>query len=91
MAENVKPQKVIFRIDSKNAPYVSTKPFHPSQKEVKKTDEGTVFEIKVHLNFELERLILGFGDSIEVLKPNFLRKRIYYKLKTAVDQYKDLE
>lgn len=91
VAENVKPQKVIFRIDPKNAPYVSTKPFHPSQKEIEKTDQGVVFEIKVHLNFELERLILGFGDSIEVLKPNFLRKRIYFKLKTAVDQYKDLE
>lgn len=40
------------------------------------------FQIFVNLNFELERLILGFGESIEVLKPRNLRQRI--KRKTAL-------
>ena len=43
--------------------------------------------MQVHLNFELERLILGFGDAIEVRKPNSLRKRIRKKLENALKNY----
>jgi len=89
VSENVRAQKVTFKVDRKNAPYVSTKPFHASQREIKKTEDGTIFEIQVQHNFELERLILGFGDSIEVLKPNHLRKRIFHKLRIALSQYED--
>ncbi len=39
------------------------------------------------MNFELERLILGFGDAIEFLKPEKLRKRINKKLKRASPRY----
>ncbi|GAL76002.1 hypothetical protein JCM19275_2134 [Nonlabens ulvanivorans] len=45
-------------------------------------DGSMTFQIFVNLNFELERLILGFGESIEVLKPRNLRQRI--KRKTAL-------
>jgi len=60
-------QEVIIKVDHKNAPYVLTKPFHSSQELMERTnDNAMIFKMKVHLNFELERLILGFGDSIEV-------------------------
>ncbi|GAA3781210.1 WYL domain-containing protein [Corallibacter vietnamensis] len=79
---------VVFKIDSKNAPYVITKPFHSSQKLVEKSKKGSViFSIDVHINYELERLILGFGESIEVLEPNSLRNRIKQKLNKAAKQY----
>ncbi|MFP2995190.1 WYL domain-containing protein [Spongiivirga sp. MCCC 1A20706] len=81
-------QEVVIKVDHKNAPYVLTKPFHSSQELVEKTpDNGIVFKMKVHLNFELERLILGFGDSIEVLQPRQLRKRIRKKLERALEKY----
>ncbi|NER17353.1 helix-turn-helix transcriptional regulator [Spongiivirga citrea] len=81
-------QEVIIKVDHKNAPYVLTKPFHSSQELVERaSDNGMIFKMKVHLNFELERLILGFGDSIEVLEPKQLRKRIRKKLERALGQY----
>lgn len=82
-------RKVHLRLDRHNAPYVLTKPFHHSQKVIEKQQEdGSVtISVKVHLNLEFERMILGFGDSIEVLKPSRLRKRIKNKLKRALSRY----
>ncbi|WP_027395330.1 helix-turn-helix transcriptional regulator [Aquimarina latercula] len=88
VSENVVPELVKFRIDNRNAPYVITKPFHTSQQTISKDELGTTFTIKVQINFELERVILGFGDTIEVLAPDRLRTRIHGKLKRALDKYK---
>ncbi|MBW1297862.1 helix-turn-helix transcriptional regulator [Aquimarina litoralis] len=87
VSENVRPERISFRVDHRNAPYVTTKPFHSSQKTVLEDDRGVTFSIEVQMNFELERLILGFGDSIEVLQPEKLRNRIQEKLKRAVKKY----
>ncbi|WP_108805226.1 YafY family protein [Aquimarina sp. Aq107] len=88
VSENVVPELVKFKIDNRNAPYVITKPFHTSQETISKDELGTTFTIKVQINFELERVILGFGDTIEVLAPERLRTRIHGKLKRALDKYK---
>lgn len=69
-------QQVIFIIDKTNAPYVKTKPFHLSQEIVSENEQGTTFSIRVVLNFELEREILGFGENIKVLSPRLLVKKI---------------
>lgn len=80
--------KVVVKIDKSNAPYVLTKPFHHSQKVVREFEDGSVIvKIYVNINYELERLLLGFGDSLEVLFPNGLRRRIKSKLKLALEQY----
>jgi predicted DNA-binding transcriptional regulator YafY len=79
---------VVLKIDRLNAPYVITKPFHHSQEILEKLPSGGVrVKIKVHLNYEFERLILGFGDSIEVISPKVLRSKIKRKLKTALSVY----
>lgn len=81
-------QNIRLKIDRRNAPYVITKPFHHSQKLIKSFDDGSVIiEVRVHLNFEFDRLILGFGPSIEVLEPEVFRNRIKERLKWAYEQY----
>lgn len=85
-----RPSNIKLWIDKHNAPYVITKPLHHSQLVEKEHDDGSVeVNIKVKINFELERLILGFGEAIEVLQPERLRKRIAKKLEKAVSQYKE--
>ncbi len=84
---NSRPYRVQFWVDKWNAPYVITKPFHKSQRIIEEREDGVIFNIFVKQNFELERLILGFGDSIEVLKPEKLRQRIAKKLQRAVNNY----
>ena len=77
-------------MDRFNAPYIVTKPFHSSQKIVEKHKNGSVtFSVYVHNNFELERLLLGFGESLEVLSPRSLRRRMKYKFKQASLLYED--
>ncbi|WP_225036079.1 helix-turn-helix transcriptional regulator [Winogradskyella sp. SM1960] len=88
---NSRAERIQFKIDLKNTPYVITKPFHSSQRMIEKTNDGVIFNIFVQINFELERLILGFGDSIEVLKPLKLRNRMLKKLKTSVKNYEEIE
>ena len=80
--------EVLLEVDKTNAPYVITKPLHSSQTIVERSKYGSVtIKIEVHLNFELERLILGFGDSMKVLAPKVLRNRIKRKLKNALQNY----
>ncbi len=81
---------VVLKIDRENAPYVLTKPFHHSQTLLETFEDGAVLiQLRVHLNMEFDRLILGFGNAIEVLKPRMLRNRIQRKLKMAYEQYLD--
>lgn len=75
-------------IDKYNAPYIITKPLHHSQLIEKEHKDGSIeVNIKVKINFELERLILGFVDAIEILQPERLRKRIRQKLEKAMVRY----
>ncbi|MEM7509538.1 MAG: WYL domain-containing protein [Bacteroidota bacterium] len=85
--EQPRVRRVTLKVDARNAPYVLTKPLHASQEVVEKTIEGAIVRIDVQHNFELERLILGFGDGIEVLKPAFLRRRIKNKLRFSLSRY----
>ena len=84
---NTRPERIQFWVDKKNAPYVITKPFHKSQRVIKHTEDGVIFNILVQVNFELERMILGFGDSIEIQKPERLRKRMIDKLQKSIKKY----
>jgi predicted DNA-binding transcriptional regulator YafY len=86
--QGIKAQSVEVWIDTENAPYVLTKPFHNSQKIVKEHEDGSVtILLQLKFNYEFDRLILGFGDGIKVLRPNYLQKRIKEKLRRGLDLY----
>ncbi|MCC5917285.1 MAG: WYL domain-containing protein [Cryomorphaceae bacterium] len=88
VSQSARVRTVTLKVNSGNAPYVLTKPLHRSQKLEKEFDDRSIIiTICVQLNFELERLILGFGDAIEVLGPPKLRNRISEKLKLASGKY----
>lgn len=76
-------------VSNEHAPYVTTKPMHHSQKLLETTEDGIIINLKVQLNFELEREILGYAEGMRVLAPEFLRKKIFKKLKQGVYNYND--
>lgn len=84
---NQKPLTVILKIVKEHAPYIITKPMHPSQKIIKEEADGTIFSIEVIWNFELEREILGFGEQVKVLAPKRLQGKIFSRLKQTLGQY----
>ncbi|GEC79401.1 helix-turn-helix transcriptional regulator [Flavobacterium aquatile] len=81
-------RKIELWIDAINAPYVVTKPLHNSQRLIKTNDDGSII---IHLllieNYELERLLLGFGNGLEVIKPERLRNRIKKILEMSIEKY----
>ncbi|WP_109833334.1 phytanoyl-CoA dioxygenase family protein [Reichenbachiella versicolor] len=80
-------QEVRLMVYGIHAPYVLTKPLHHSQRLVEKTKEGVIIAIDVQLNFELEKEILSFGESMKVLSPPRLRSKIKERINHALDTY----
>lgn len=84
----VPPIEIQLWVSKQNAPYVLTKPFHHSQRLLEtKKDRSIIIQLTVHHNYEIERLLLGFGDGVEVLGPKAIRKRMRTKLKRALAFY----
>ncbi|HRO72444.1 MAG TPA: WYL domain-containing protein, partial [Saprospiraceae bacterium] len=80
--ENVNLQEIVLIFSPEVAPYVITKPIHPSQRH--KYDPACLeVKIKVIPNFELERLILSFGEQVKVISPQDFKDRISQRLKSA--------
>lgn len=84
----LQPRKIELWIDAVNAPYVITKPLHNTQRLIKTNEDGSVI---IHLllieNYELERLLLGFGNGLEVLSPERLRNRMRGILRNGLNRY----
>ncbi|MEA5404284.1 WYL domain-containing protein [Arcicella sp. DC2W] len=88
VSHNMRASKVRIKVSNLHAPYIETKPLHHSQQVVERSNTGIIIEIKVQLNFELEKELLGFGEGLEVLEPPALRKIIQKRLALANEQYR---
>ena len=87
VSPQLETEHVLLYINHKQAPYVLTKPFHHSQKEVGRDNYGVTISLDVQLNFELEKEILGLGEGIKVIAPERLKRQIKERLYDAVDAY----
>jgi predicted DNA-binding transcriptional regulator YafY len=79
---------IILKIKKNRWGYLRTKPFHASQKLVEEPNPDQNFvTIKIHVipNFELYSNLLFYGEDLEVVKPQKIRK----KMKTIIDKMKD--
>ena len=79
------PEKVVLKISEKQYPYIKTKPLHPSQVELDK--DNRIIQLDVFLNWDLESLILSYGDDIEVIEPISLRERIQKRINNLLEIY----
>jgi len=79
-------QEVVLEFSKTSAPYVQTKPLHPSQKTEQKGDKLLAI-IRVIPNYELESLILSFGENVKVLSPIDLKAKIKNRFLKCIEQY----
>lgn len=70
------------------APYISTKPLHSSQKSYLNKDGSLLVKLELIINYEFETLLLSFGEKVKVLKPSSLQDSIRTRLKKGFSQYK---
>jgi predicted DNA-binding transcriptional regulator YafY len=83
--QNKEPESVVLEFTKDVAPYVETKPIHPSQKS-EWVDVKLRVAIEVIPNYELESLILSFGENVRVLEPEELKNHISSRLRKNVNK-----
>ena len=83
-----KPCRIKFWVSTDQAPYVLTKPMHPTQKLLKTNPDGSaVLEMSIILNRELVRFLVSMSNGVRVLSPKRLVDEIRSWLISAVDMY----
>lgn len=87
MPEKGKLTKIELLFTNDQAPYILTKPIHGSQKKKKYDENGLLITVEVIPNFELEKVILSFGDNVKVLSPKSLVTKITERLNNSIQQY----
>ena len=90
---SVKPNKPVEEVrlwvDKEQLPYMLSKPIHMTQKVEEKNDDGSaIVVINVVQNFELQQLLLSFGERVKVLSPQSLKDEILARIKKNLDNYK---
>lgn len=85
--EGAEIQKVTLHFNQNSGRYMVNKPIHGSQK-TKWLANGTLeLSLNIIINYELERLILSYADSVKVIQPKSLLKTIKQRLNKALDNY----
>ncbi len=70
------PENIILKVSKPRFEYIRTKPLHLTQRIREENDDFAVVTINVKVNKELESLLLSYGDSLEVLAPESIRKKM---------------
>jgi len=76
-------QSVVIKLSPQVVPYIKTKPVHESQV----VTSDNILKLKVKLNYELETLILSFGEKMTVIEPIELRDKILKRIHDSFNQY----
>lgn len=82
-------EHIIFEVFGTRARYVSTKPWHSSQKLIKENENSSLFSIDVKINNELLALILQFGEDLKVVEPLELVEIVQKKLLNSIKMYNE--
>ena len=69
-------EKILMHVNKEMAPYIKTKPLHPTQKFRKFNEHLYEVEINVIPNLELNSLLLSFGKHLIVKEPLFLKQKL---------------
>jgi predicted DNA-binding transcriptional regulator YafY len=77
-------QKIVLCFFGKTGRYIESKPIHGSQKSKWINPETLEVRLEVIANYELERLILSYGESVLVQSPSSLKKKIYSRIEASL-------
>lgn len=68
-------------------PYIETKPIHHSQIVIDQDEKGATIQITVIPNFELEQILLSYGERLKVIHPLNLEQKIRERLRISLKNY----
>ncbi len=76
------PVKVKIQLSENIIPYINSKPLHGSQ-----LIKENILYLEAKLNYELESLILSYGENMQVLEPGELKDSMSKRIKTINTYY----
>ena len=85
--DDMKTQKVLIKAYGKQVRYFRSLPLHSSQEEVETHRDYSVFSYELAPDYDFIQDVLGFGDTVEVLEPNALRREIGSKVCRLNEMY----
>lgn len=80
-------ENVRIKVDRTLWPYIESKPMHGSQKLLHEMPESVEIGLELIVNYEFRSLLLSFGDKVEVLEPDHLRKDLKEIFCTLAKKY----
>jgi predicted DNA-binding transcriptional regulator YafY len=80
-----KPEEVEILVTPEQANYIITKPLHPSQK--RSHSNNLLFSYRLIINYELESLLLSFGEKVTVLAPQSLKEKVARRVALLKENY----
>ena len=85
--DDMKTQKVLIKAYGKQARYFRSLPLHSSQVEMESHRDYSMFSYELAPDYDFIQDVLGFGDTVEVLEPNALRREIGSKVSRLNEMY----
>ena len=89
--ENQTPIEVTIRIEKSLWPYIKTKPLHGSQKFKQEQQDHIDISLQLIPNYELESMLLQYGERLTVLEPETLRKSLKERTKMMMGNYNSVD
>lgn len=84
--QNENVLNIVLKVDKTLIPYITTKPLHGSQK-IYDTENNFEVHLKLIPNYELETMILSFGEKIQVLEPIILVEKLKERINKMKNNY----
>ena len=85
----VKIETVKLKVSAGQANYLRSLTLHQTQKEIERTDEYSIFTVRLRPTFDFRQEILSQGCDIEVLEPKWFRDEVAEISKHMWNKYKN--
>lgn len=83
-----KLEDVVLHVIGKTAFYIKSKPLHGSQKDKWISQQILEIKLKLQINYEFQRLLFSYGDSIMVISPKSLKNNMIEGATMLLEAYK---
>lgn len=87
--QNYDVETVKLKVSAGQANYLRSLTLHQTQEEIERTDEYSIFTVRLRPTFDFQQEILSMGSDIEVLSPKWFREDTAERVKAMWNKYKE--
>lgn len=87
VGDGSQPVRIVVRAYGQEPYYIRDLPWHPSQREIRHTEDYTDFEFHLRPTSDFKAHLLSRGEWVQVMEPQFLADEIIVWHKKAIQRY----